>query len=239
MKGLFKRQRIGELLISEGFLSEALLGELLHQSQMEGKPLGEILVSRGHVSDEQLSKTLAIQFDLPFYSLEGYRINPLFFKAIPVELMYRYPFVPLEEENGVLTIAMSDPSNLAAVDELETHLKRELRIGVGTKKAILEVLKRSEGSGQVLKKIETDFKPELIREDEAGEEVLSVEKLSRDGSPVIKLVDTILLTALQKRVSDIHIEAAEKEVYVKYRIDGGTVFSHGPSGCQVSSLPHL
>jgi type IV pilus assembly protein PilB len=93
-------------------------------------------------------------------------------------------------------------------------------MGVGTKKAILEVLKRSEGSGEVLKKIETDFKPELIREDETGEEYLSVEKLSKDSSPVIKLVDTILLTALQKRVSDIHIEASEKEVFVKYRIDG-------------------
>ena len=220
MKGLFKRKRIGELLISEGFLSEALLGEVLRLSQTEGKPLGEILVSRGYVTEEQLSQTLAVQFDLPFHSLEGYRISPRFFKTIPVELMYRYPFVPLEEEDGVLTIAMSDPSNLTSVDELETHLRRELQIGVGTKKAILEVLKRSEGSGEVLKKIETDFKPELIREDETGEEYLSVEKLSKDASPVIKLVNTILLTALQKRASDIHVEASEKEVFVKYRIDG-------------------
>jgi type IV pilus assembly protein PilB len=220
MKGLYKRHGIGEILVSEGLLSREVLGDLLKTAEAEGRSLGELLVSKGHLTAEQLAKTLAHQYNLPCYSLEGYRISPLFFQKIPVELMYRYPFVPIEEQEGVLTIALADPSNLTAVDELEILLRQELRIGVSTKEAILDVLKRSEGSGQVLKRIEVDFKPELIREDETGEEYLSVEKLSKDTSPVIKLVDTIILTALQKRASDIHIEASEKEVRIKYRIDG-------------------
>ena len=220
MKGLFKRKRIGELLVSQGFVSEEDLKKVLAKSKAGGKPLGEILVSEGYVRDDQLAQTLALQFDLPFYHLKGHRVSPVFFKTIPVELMYRYPFVPVSEDDHILTIAMSDPTNLTSVDELETHLERELRVGVSTRKSILEALQRSEGSGQVLKKIETDFKTGLIREDESGEEYLSVEKLSKEAAPVVRLVDTILLTALQKRASDIHIEAGDHEVFIKYRIDG-------------------
>jgi len=134
--------------------------------------------------------------------------------------MYRYPFIPYKEHNGVLTVVLADPTNISAIDELDLILHRPLTFGVSTRSAIQEVLKKGEGSAQVLKKIEADFRPILVREDDRGDEILSVEKISKDASPVIKLVDTMILNALQRRASDIHIEAANQQVGVKYRIDG-------------------
>src|SRR5437660_3584195 len=134
--------------------------------------------------------------------------------------MYRHPFVPLAEQDGLLIVAIHDPGNLPALDELELLLKRPLRLVVSTKDAILAVLTRSEGSSQALKDIEADYQPMLLREDERGDEVLSIEKIAKDQSPVVKLVDTIILNALQRRASDIHVEATDRAVHVKYRIDG-------------------
>src|SRR2546428_2940591 len=134
--------------------------------------------------------------------------------------MYRHPFVPLAEQDGLLIVAIHDPGNLPALDELELLLKRPLRLVVSTKDAILAVLTRSEGSSQALKDIEADYRPILLREDERGDEVLSIEKIAKDQSPVVKLVDTIILNALQRRASDIHVEASDRAVHVKYRIDG-------------------
>ena len=182
--------------------------------------LGAALLEEGSLTEENLAQALAAQHQRPYVPLTDFRLDAQFFKMIPVELMYRYPFIPLKDEKGVLTIVVADPGNLLAMDELEVTLKRDLAIVVSTKTAILEALKRSEGSSQVLKKIEADFHPEIIREDEKGDEVLSVEKLSKDLSPVIRLVDSMILNAMQKRASDIHIEASDKEVAVKYRIDG-------------------
>src|SRR5207249_12177553 len=87
-------------------------------------------------------------------------------------------------------------------------------------KAILESVTQSEGNSQVITRIQEEYRPVLIREDAQGEEVLSIEEIAKDQSPVVKLVDTMILSALQKRASDIHIEASEREVEIKYRIDG-------------------
>jgi len=220
MRTIFRKKRLGEILIEQGLLDQETLSEVLQRVDHDHQRLGVVLLEQGCLTEEHLAQALAIQHQRPYVPLTDFRLDSQFFKIIPVELMYRYPFVPLKEEKGVLTIAVADPSNLLAMDELEVALKRDLTVMVSTKSAILEALKRSEGSAQVLKKIEADFHPELIREDEKGEEVLSVEKLSKDLSPVIRLVDSMILNAMQKRASDIHIEANDKEVVVKYRIDG-------------------
>jgi type IV pilus assembly protein PilB len=220
MKTVTRKKRLGEILVEQGLLSHDTLNAVLPKMDHEHQRLGTVLLEQGIITEEQLAQALSIQYKRPYVPLTDFRLDPQFFKLIPVELMYRYPFVPLKEEKGVFTIAVSDPGNLLTMDELEMTLKHDLAIVVSTKSAILETLKRSEGSSQVLKKIEADFHPELIREDEKGDEVLSVENLSKDLSPVIRLVDSTILNAMQKRASDIHIEANDKEVDVKYRIDG-------------------
>ncbi|MCI0528174.1 MAG: Flp pilus assembly complex ATPase component TadA, partial [Nitrospira sp.] len=220
MKAFLRRKRLGDLLLEKEVVSQEEMDKVLERVRLEKKRLGTVLLEMGLVTEETIAQFLAEQFQIPYYPLIDFRLDPTFYKTIPVELMYRYPFIPYEEKNGVLTVVLSDPTNISAIDELELVLKRPLVFGVSTPAAILEVLKKSEGSAQVLRKMEADFRPILVREDDRGEEVLSVEKISRDVSPIVKLVDTMILNALQKRASDIHIESADRNVIVKYRIDG-------------------
>src|SRR3989475_401282 len=215
-----KRKPLREVLIEQGVISGPQLDAVLGKLENGRGPLGQALVAEGLLSAEQLGRALAAQYGLPYEPLTEHRVDPRFYQTIPVELMYRHPFVPLAEQDGLLVIAIQDPGNLPALDELELLLKHPLQLVVSTKDAILAVLTRSEGSSQALKDIEADYRPILLREDERGDEVLSIEKIAKDQSPVVKLVDTIILNALQRRASDIHVEASDRAVHVKYRIDG-------------------
>lgn len=208
-------------LIDKGWVKQETI-QTLFPNGVNGKNVNvvEELLKSETVSQEQMAMLFSELFHLPYEPLKDFRMDQTFFQSIPVELMYRYPFIPLEEKNGILTIAISNPIHASALDELELVLNKSLNFRIGTKQSILDTLKKSEGSSQVLRKIEEDFKPQLIRETEEGEESLSIEKLTNDSSPVIRLVDTIIITALQKRASDIHIEASDRQVDVKYRIDG-------------------
>jgi type IV pilus assembly protein PilB len=220
-------------LIEKGWVTEAAIG-VIFPDGVDSKKINvvEELLKSQTVSQEQMAILFSELFQLEYEPLKDFRIDPKFYQSIPVELMYRYPFIPLEEKNGALTIVISNPIHVTALDELELTLHRSLNYKVGTKQGILDTLKKSEGSTQVLKKIEEDFKPQLIRETDDGEESLSIEKLSKDASPVIRLVDTIILTALQRRASDIHIEASDREVEVKYRIDGALYRAMDPLDIQ-------
>jgi type IV pilus assembly protein PilB len=191
-----------------------------HAAAEAGRPLRAYLLECGAVTEEALAEALAHQYGLRYDALKDFRVDAEFFKTIPVEWMHRHPFVPIDDLDGLLTIAVADPQDLRALDELELMLGRDFCVVVSTRSAIVEALKQSEGNSQVITRIREEFRPVLIREDEHGEEVLSVEKIAKDQSPVVKLVDTIILSALQKRASDIHIEASERSVEVKYRIDG-------------------
>src|SRR5437773_8856445 len=215
-----KRKPLREVLIEQGVVSGPQLDAVLGKLENGRGPLGPALVAEGLLSAEQLGRALAAQYGLTYEPLTEYRVDPRFYQTIPVELMYRHPFVPLAEQDDLLVIAIHDPGNLPALDELELLLKHPLRLVVSTKDAILAVLTRSEGSSQALKDIEADYRPILLREDERGDEVLSIEKIAKDQSPVVKLVDTIILNALQRRASDVHVEASDRAVHVKYRIDG-------------------
>ena len=220
VKPLQGHKRLGDLLIEEGHLTTEGLEAALALARQAQRPLGEVVLEEGLVTEDALAQVLAQQFQLPYFSLKDFRLDPAFYKNIPVELMYRYPFIPYKEEGGVLTIVGTDPINILAMDELALALKQPLAFGLSSRSAILDVLKKSEGSTQVLKKIEVDFRPVLIRDVDGDDGVLSVEKISRDQSPVVKLVDTMILNALQRRASDIHIEATERNVIIRHRVDG-------------------
>jgi type IV pilus assembly protein PilB len=137
-----------------------------------------------------------------------------------VKLMQRHPFIPIAEHQGRLTIAISDPQNLLALDELELLLGRPLDLVVSSRSAILAALERSEGSSQALRELEAEYRSVLVKEDERGEEVFTIDHEGEDQSPAVKLLDSILLSAMQRRASDIHIEAADRATKVKLRVDG-------------------
>src|SRR5256886_5321974 len=220
MTRFMKRKPLREVLIEQGLVAGPQLDAVLGKLEDGRRPLGQALVAEGLLSAEQLGRALAAQYGLSYEPLTEYRVDPRFYQTIPVELMYRHPFVPLAEQDGLLIVAIHDPGNLPALDELELLLKRPLRLVVSTKDAILAVLTRSEGSSQALKDIEADYRPILLREDERGDEVLSIEKIAKDQSPVVKLVDTIILNALQRRGGEIHGEGHGPAGPVKDRDDG-------------------
>src|SRR5215510_13270415 len=172
--------------------------------------------------DRENARRLAQRYRVPFIDLREQRIDPELFRTIPADLMFRYNFVPLEQQNNVLAIAAADPSLVLLSDELSLLLGKKLAPRVATAKQIGDLLKRTEQSQRVLEQATEAFTLQVSKEEEDTEETISGDRLTRDttGSPVVKLVETIIFTALERRASDIHIEARDAEVAVKYRIDG-------------------
>jgi type IV pilus assembly protein PilB len=163
---------------------------------------------------------LAERYRLPYVDISQYSIDHDLFRAIPADLMLRYGFVPYRREGNTLVIVVSDPTDLPMIDELAMLLGMPIKVTVGTASAIQSMLKKSESSQRVLEEATESFQLQILREDEGSDEQLTVDKLTADQSPVIRLVDSTLYNAIQRRASDIHIETQDDAVYVKYRIDG-------------------
>jgi type IV pilus assembly protein PilB len=179
--------------------------------------------------DRPTARQLAERYRCEFVELKGMHLDLELFKSIQVDLMFRYNCVPLREEDGFLVVAMADPSDLVAIDEMSALLARPLKIKVAPLSEIQDLLKKSESSQRMLEEATEGFKLQIIRENESGDETITIEKLTQDeSSPIIRLVDTIIFTALERRASDIHIETRDTEVGVKYRIDGSLTEAMAP-----------
>ena len=166
------------------------------------------------------AKDLAQRYRLEYIDMEHFVINQGLFRSIPADLMLRYGFVPHRREGRSLVVVVSDPTDVPKLDELTLLLGSPITVTVGTPSAIESILKKSEGSQRVLDEATESFELQQVGEDEQGEDSLTVERLTGDISPVIRLVDSMIYTAIQRRASDIHVETQDDAVYVKYRIDG-------------------
>jgi len=166
------------------------------------------------------AREFAERFGLDFVDMEQFRIDNDLFRSIPFDLMLRYEFVPETQLDGRLAVVMADPSDVTKIDELELLLGQPVEVKVGVRSMIDEILQKSESAQRVLDEATEDFRIQLVQEDEEGEEVLSIDRITHDSSPIIKLVDSTIFNAIQRRASDIHIETRETEVLIKYRIDG-------------------
>jgi type IV pilus assembly protein PilB len=172
--------------------------------------------------EREFARKLAERYRYAFIDLREQRIDAELFRTIPADLMFRYNFVPLELHDNVLAIAAADPGQVQSSDELPLLLGKKLLIRVATARQIGDLLKRTEQSQRVLEQATEAFTLQAGKEEEESEETISGDRLTRDStaSPVVRLVETIIFTALERRASDIHIEARDTEVAVKYRIDG-------------------
>ncbi len=185
-----------------------------------------VIAGATSAADEQherdVARKLAERYRYAFIDLREQRIDPELFRTIPADLMFRYNFVPLEVHDNVLSIAAADPGQVQMSDELPLLLGKKLAIKVATPRQIADLLKRTEQSQRVLEQATEAFTLQVAKEEEESEETISGDRLTRDTtvSPVVRLVETIIFTALERRASDIHIEARDTEVAVKYRIDG-------------------
>jgi type IV pilus assembly protein PilB len=180
----------------------------------------ELAPERSRADEETAARELAQRCGLPYLTLEGQPVDHELFAAIPVDLMFRYNFVPLRRHGDQLMIAVADPTDVLRLDELEGLLGARLELQVTTATDIAEVLKKSESSQRVLEQATESFRFQLVSEDEGGTETISIEKVEAEASPIIKLIDLTIFNALQRRASDVHIETRERDVTIKYRIDG-------------------
>jgi type IV pilus assembly protein PilB len=174
---------------------------------------------------EQKARDMAARYRCEFVDLRDYHLDAELFKTVPVDLMFRYNFVPLEQNDSTLAIAIADPSKLMMIDEIGLLLNRRIKTKVATLVQISDILKKTEQSQRVLEEASEGFVLDVVRDDEgSGDENITIDRITgttdADVSPIIRLVDTTIFTALQKRASDIHIETESDSVVVKYRIDG-------------------
>jgi len=170
--------------------------------------------------EEKKARELAERLGMNFDPLDEFHVDPELFRTIPVEIMLRYQFLPLRSEGETLHVVMADPSDVTRLNEVELALARPLEVAIGPANRISDILEKSESTQRVLEEATEGFSMQLVQEAEDGEEVLSIDRITADSSPIIRLVDSILFNAIQRRASDIHIETREREVVVKYRIDG-------------------
>jgi len=186
---------------------------------------GARLAPAPHVDDLAKAQDVARRYRCEFVDLHNFQLHHDLFKKIPVDLMFRYSFVPLEEVEGILWIALADPSKLMMIDEIGLLLNRRVKTKVATLSQINDILKKTEQSQRVLEEASEGFVLDVVRDDEGGgDDNITIDRITgaqdADISPIIRLVDTTIFTALQRRASDIHIETRDDSVAIKFRIDG-------------------
>jgi type IV pilus assembly protein PilB len=206
-----------EALVGEGHLSRPDLDRVLAERNGVRGGLGWRLVETGLLSEEALAQALGRLYDLAVVDLASAVLEPGVLDAFPLDRMRRDLFLPLRREGGRLVVAVADPGNVLLRDDLAQWHGGPVALVLATRAALLERLSRVDASQRILKAVTEDFK---LVEADPEEATVSLEATGADASPTIRLVDTILLTALERRASDVHIEADEKHVQVKYRVDG-------------------
>ncbi|MGE0042967.1 MAG: GspE/PulE family protein [Vicinamibacterales bacterium] len=189
-----------------------------HEPEPEGEAKAATAEQRR--AEAAQARRLAERYRIDYLDMNEFRIDQELFRSIPADLMLRYGFVPFRRDGKTLVVVVSDPTDLPMLDELGVLLGTPVRAMVGARSAIESILKKSESSQRVLDDATEEFQIQLLKEDEAGEDNLTVERLTSDISPIIRLVDSMIFTAIQRRTSDIHVETQDEAVHVKYRIDG-------------------
>jgi type II secretory ATPase GspE/PulE/Tfp pilus assembly ATPase PilB-like protein len=175
----------------------------------------------GTESEASRARRMAEEYGFEFVEdLDHFAIDHELFREIPLDLMIRYQFIPEHKENGHISIVVGDPTDVLKLDEIELQLDAPLKVKVASPGAIHNKLQKSESTQRMLDEATEGFRMQLLTEDDEGE-TLTIDTLTKDdSSPIIRLVDSIVFNAIQRRASDIHIETRDNELVVKYRIDG-------------------
>ncbi|MBI5599570.1 MAG: Flp pilus assembly complex ATPase component TadA [Deltaproteobacteria bacterium] len=229
-----KRKRIGEILCGKGHLREDDLMRALEAARAEGTRVGQACIKLGLIDDEKLAAALAEQYGLPFVEVERLEVDEKTLELIPVDMLYRAAVIPVREGGGTL-LATSDPTNILILDDVERFIRSKggsvKGIAVAQARAVEGILNRGGTSQRVMKEATEGIdlaSLKVAEEEEEGEGVLSIEKITQDSSPVVKLVDTTIYDALSKKASDIHLESTGEGLIVKYRLDGVLHKAAGP-----------
>ncbi len=211
------RKKIGDILIEKGLISEAELKSALDEQKKTGHKVGQILVERGLITEDQLLETLSERLKIPKISLESLVIDPRIVSLVPVEVARRFGLMPVFKIGNTLTIAMSDPLNIIAIEELSYLTKCEIKRVVGSHSEISDAIDQYYSVADSLHGVIGDT---VATEETAGPEIAEGILAQESETPVVKLVNLIIGQAVKERASDIHIEPDEKQLRVRYRING-------------------
>ncbi len=213
--------RLGELLVREKMISLQQLQEAQTEAKRSGKRLGVALNKLGYVDDQDLTQFLARQYSLPSINLNDFEIDPDVLKLVPKDVAQRHMVIPVNRAGATLIVAMSDPSNIYAIDELKFLTQYNIEPVVASEQAVEDAVLRYYDKGPDLDEMIGELDEEVDFETSADDNPNVVDLENQAGeAPVVKLCNAILLSAIKKKASDIHIEPYEKNFRVRFRIDG-------------------
>ncbi len=225
MEAISPYRKLGELLVALGIITHQQLQQSLEQQKKTGQKLGEILLELGYVNEDLLFAVLAKQFNIPYVSVSEYGdISQNILSLVPERIAKTFQLIPIDfdKTTNTLTIAMSDPLDLYAVDTLKEITKCNIKVVVSKKNEILDAInkyyEKKESIEEVEKKIEAEFESGEAKVVE--EEQITELKVEADAAPVVKAVNYIIEEALSRKASDILIEPQEKQLRIRYKIDG-------------------
>lgn len=211
------RKKIGEILLERKLITEEQLMEALETQKMTGQKIGQVLVSKGIIKEDELYKVLAEKIDRKYIDLEEYSINGEAVLKISQSLAQKHNAVPIDIENGKLIVAMVDPTNIIALDDIMLYTNMRIVSVLASEKQVVNVINRYFGK-QVVSNAAEEFKKENNIVDIPEEEETKNDE--SDNSPVAKMLNSLIEQAIRERASDIHIEPYEKEARIRFRIDG-------------------
>jgi type IV pilus assembly protein PilB len=216
----YKQLRFGDWALKLGFMTQDDLKYILSKKNISKQMIGQLCLEEGLIDGEDLAQIMAAQFSYRYVKLDG-KIPASLVDLVPLELMTRYKFVPIKKREDQLTIAMAEPKHLLKlVDELEMLTDLEVSAVVASEKNIKRAINRIKASRHIIDTTTKNMQLAVVKESDKGEYILSAEKVSTEESPIVKLVDSTILDAINKRASDIHIETTTKGIIIRYRING-------------------
>ncbi|MBQ0958825.1 Flp pilus assembly complex ATPase component TadA [Ideonella sp. 4Y11] len=215
-----ERVRLGDLLIKEGLLAPEQLERALEEQRRTGRKLGRTFVDNGWVTEEQVARLIARQLGMPFVELQPQSLRPELIKLLPEVQARRLRAVVLSEEGASLRVGMADPTDIGAYDELGRLLRRPIEVSVVTEGAFLAAIERSYQRSDEIAGLARELTSELGAADTRLADVLGLGNLGAEDAPVVRLLTSVFEEALRVRASDIHIEPQERQLRIRFRIDG-------------------
>ncbi|HKE07864.1 MAG TPA: ATPase, T2SS/T4P/T4SS family, partial [Candidatus Acidoferrum sp.] len=219
--------RLGEILLKESLITQDQLDKALEFQRSNGGKLGSCLTKMGFITDDDITGVLSRQYGVPSINLKYYEIDPNVIKLIPQDTALRYQVVPLSRVGSVLTIAMTDPTNVFAMDDIKFMTGFNVEPVVASESAIGEAIGRFYGGGSSSHEELSNLMKDLVEEDQelelaADEQDMDAAALEKaaEEAPIIKLVNLILTDSVKRGASDIHVEPYETEMRVRFRVDG-------------------
>ncbi|MGI1691897.1 type II secretion system ATPase GspE [Thermoanaerobacter uzonensis] len=211
------KKKLGELLVEVGLITEEQLKHAIEIQNKTGEKLGKVLIKLGYVTENQILEALEFQLGIPHVDLQKYYIDPEVAKLIPEAVAKRYTIIPIKKDEDGILVAMADPLNIFAIDDVKILTKQNVKPLIASESSILKAIDRIYGREQAEKAVQ-DFKKEFQSEpvNELPNEILE----EVQNAPAVRFVNSIIEQAIKNRASDIHIEPTEKDLRIRFRIDG-------------------